>query len=383
MVKRGHEVTVLTGIPNYPEGIIYEGYRKGQKRDEVINGVRVIRCFTIGRRTGAIFRFLNYYSYAISSSLKILLDRIQSSTGMEFDVVFVNQLSPVMMTYAGIKYKKRHNKKLILYCLDLWPESLVAGGISRDSFVFTIFDRTSRKIYRACDHILVTSRMFTDYLSEHFGIEKANISYLPQYAESLFSEIPQHPEDKETIDFVFAGNIGEIQSVQTIIEAAEILKSDRRIRFHIVGGGTDLERLQNLVKEKSLENVIFYGRRPVEEMPKYYALADAMLITLAPDPILSMTLPGKVQSYMAAGKPIIGAINGETTNVVQDADCGFVGPASNAEELARNIQKFIGFDSLNRIRLSENARSYYKEHFLMSFYMDSIEKTLNNAHIND
>ena len=130
LVKRGHEVTVVTGLPNYPMGKIYDGFRHGKKRDEQINGVKIHRCFIIGRRHGAIFRFLNYYSYAISSHfyVKHLKD--------DFDVVFVNQLSPVMMAKAGITYKKKHNKKLVLYCLDLWPESLVAGGITRGSFIY-------------------------------------------------------------------------------------------------------------------------------------------------------------------------------------------------------------------------------------------------------
>ncbi|MFQ7071507.1 glycosyltransferase family 4 protein [Ruminococcus bicirculans (ex Wegman et al. 2014)] len=170
---------------------------------------------------------------------------------------------------------------------------------------------------------------------------------------------------------MFAGNIGEIQSIETIIRAAEILKKEPVV-FHIVGGGTDLDRLKDMGKD--LHNVIFYGRRSLEEMPKLYAMADAMLVTLASDPILSLTLPGKVQSYMAAGKPIIGAIDGETRVVIAEAKCGFCGKADDETELAENIKKFIGSDNI--LEMGKNARRYYEENFDKMLFMDKLEFNL-------
>ncbi|WP_129738521.1 glycosyltransferase family 4 protein [Massilimicrobiota timonensis] len=373
MVKRGHDVTVLTGIPNYPEGKIYNDYKRGKKRNEIINGVKVRRCFTIGRRTGILYRFLNYYSYAISSTINVVLNRCKPETGGKFDIIFVNQLSPVMMAYAGMVYKKINHKKIILYCLDLWPESLVAGGIKRKSFIYTLFHRISKHIYESCDKILVTSRMFQNYISNEFGINKKNIIYLPQYAEDLFDTIKNKSERKENLDLVFAGNIGEVQNVETIIEAAEILK-DEKIKVHIIGSGSDLERCKRITKNKKLDNVIFYGRRPVTEMPLFYSLADAMLITLVADPTLSLTLPGKVQSYMAAGKPIIGAINGEANTVIDEAMCGFVGKAESAKELAGNIKKFMLLDDYEKNLLGKNAKKYYKENFSKDIFIKRIEE---------
>lgn len=378
MVKRGHEVTVLTGVPNYPEGVIYDGYGKGRKKDEIINGVRVHRCFTIARRTGAVYRFLNYYSYAVSSSLNVLLNRCRPSDGGEYDVVFVNQLSPVMMAYAAMLYKKKHNKKLVLYCMDLWPESLVAGGIKRDSVVFRMFHKVSEKIYKSCNRILVTSRMFVDYIADQFGIDKRKITYLPQYAECLFDEVEAKSERKQTVDFMFAGNIGEMQSVSTIIKAAEIVENKtngyaQRSFFHIVGSGTALETLKKTVSERGIHNVRFYGRKPVDDMPKYYSMADAMLVTLAADPVLCLTLPGKVQSYMAAGKAIIGAIDGEARIIIEDAECGYAGKADDADELAENILKFMSLNEEERRRFGENARAYYQANFERDKYMKKIE----------
>ena len=376
LVKNGNEVTVLTGIPNYPEGIIYEGYGNGDKRDEYINGVHVIRCYTIPRKKGSLYRLLNYYSYAISSSLKVLFNNVKAADGSEFDVVFVNQLSPVMMAYAGMLYKWKHNKKLVLYCLDLWPESLAAGGIKKNSVIYKLFDRISGQIYKSCDQILVTSKSFIGYLSQKFAISKNSFTYLPQYAEDLFENVASKAEAKKTIDFVFAGNIGTLQSVDTIIEAAELLKDNKQLLFHIVGGGIELASLQDEVKAKNLENVIFYGRRPVEEMPKFYSMADAMLVTLTGDPLLSLTLPGKVQSYMAAGKAIIGAIDGETKTIVEEAQCGFISKSGDSKALAESILRFSSLSDEDKESMGLKARIYYTDKFSKNMFFKVLENKL-------
>ncbi|HJC79656.1 MAG TPA: glycosyltransferase, partial [Candidatus Mediterraneibacter excrementipullorum] len=189
MVRRGHEVQVVTGYPNYPEGVLYDGYGKGKKIDEIINGVKVHRCYTIPRKTGALYRFLNYYSYCFSSSRYI--KNCMSSNGMPFDIVFVNQLSPVMMGKAAVKYKKKFRVPTIMYCLDIWPESLIAGGIKRTSLLYKFFHRVSRKIYRQMDKILITSQLFSEYLEQEFEIESQTIEYLPQYAEGIFDILPE------------------------------------------------------------------------------------------------------------------------------------------------------------------------------------------------
>ena len=366
MVKRGHQVTVVTGVPNYPEGVIYPGFEKGKCRQQTINGVDVHRCWTIPRKTGALYRLLNYYSFAVSSSLFV------RKLPDDYDVVFVNQLSPVMMACAGITYGKKFKKPVVMYCLDLWPESLIAGGIQRGSIVYKLFHWASKRIYTRVDKVLVTSRMFIDYLAEQFGIHKEKLEYLPQYAEGIFNDLKPKAEEN-VLELTLAGNIGEIQSVQTVLEAAALLQN-HPVRFHIVGGGTDLERLKEIAREQGLENVVFYGRRPLEEMPAFYERSDAMLVTLEADPILSLTLPGKVQSYMAAGKPIIGAINGETARVIAEAECGFCGPAEDADALAKNISCFA--EAEGRYRLGQNARVYYEREFTQSRFIDVLVSKL-------
>ena len=371
LVSRGHDVTVIAGVPNYPEGVIYPGYEKRQKKDETVNGVKIHRCFTIPRKTGVLYRFLNYYSYAISASAYV------KTLPGDFDVVFINQLSPVMMAQAGVTYSRKHKTPLIMYCLDLWPESLTAGGISRESLIYRLFHGISKRLYTKMDKILITSRCFSDYLQKQFGISHEKMEYLPQYAESLFQDIPKTPK-KNGWNFTFAGNIGEAQSVDTILRAAAMLE-DTDAQFHIVGSGSEFSNMQALAEELALTNVTFHGRRPLEEMPAFYAMSDAMLITLKKDPVLSLTLPGKVQSYMAAGKPIIGAIDGETATVIAEADCGYCGPGEDADALAANLRRFM--DGRDITKMGQNARSHYEKAFDKTLFVEQLISCLE-AHAN-
>lgn len=371
LVHRGHEVHVVTGYPNYPEGVLYEGYGKGKHIDEVINGVKIHRCYTVPRQTGIIKRFLNYYSYAISSTKYVLSKKCAASDGRPFDVVYCNQLSPVMMAHAAIAYKKKYKVPVVMYCLDLWPESLIAGNISRNSVVYKYFDKVSKRIYKNMDKILVTSEMFQEYFESKFAIK--NTYYLPQYAEALFNPEICYKKPNEFIDLMFAGNIGTAQSVETIIRTAAKCKDMKQVRWHIVGNGSDFDSCQNLVKELRLDNLIFYGRKNIDEMPQYYSMADAMLVTMQKDEILSLTLPGKVQSYMAAGKAIIGAIDGETRKVIESAKCGFVSNAEDVDDLVMQVRKFVSLKSEEREQLGVRAREYYNKYFSKDTFMDYLE----------
>ena len=374
LVKRGHEVSVITGEPNYPEGEIYSGYEKHNHINEVINGVNVHRCRIIPRKTGVLYRFLNYYSFAVSSLAYVLSGKCKAKDGRPFDIVFVNQLSPVMMAYAGIAYKKKYKVPLVLYCLDLWPESLLAGGIKRKSFIYKVFHILSKRIYREADRICVSSQMFSDYMSDEFGIIKSNVEYLPQYAEDLFGFIKSSKNESGIYNLTFAGNTGSMQSVDTILKAAEMLL-DEPIVFNIVGSGSELDSLMAFAKDHKLSNVIFHGRQPISSMPRYYEKSDALLVTLKADPIISMTLPGKVQSYMAAEKPIIGAIDGETANVIRSAKCGYVGNSEDVNSLVYNIKLFIKND--NKEILGKNARKYYKQHFNRDAFINQLESIMD------
>lgn len=372
LVKIGHEVTVLTGLPNYPEGEILKEYRNGNKREEQLNGVKILRSFEIPRGKSKAKLLLNYFSYATSATLKALLMKDQ------YDVILVNQLSPVMMGIPAMAYKKRFKKKILIYCLDLWPDSLAAGGVKQDSIIFRIFYRISRWIYSSADLLLVTSSMFENYFREVLKLNEVKIRHLPQYAEDLFTVNLEHNSSKseknKTFNFVFAGNIGDMQSVETIIRAANELKTIKDISFHIIGDGSRLEDCKKLSNELNISSINFYGRRPIEDMPRFYAMADAMLITLKANKTLSLTLPGKVQSYMASGKPIIGAIDGETRLVIEKAECGYICEAENYKALAKLIKEFC--ISNKREQMGRNAQNFYLENYSKKRFMTLLENAL-------
>ena len=278
-----------------------------------------------------------------------------------------------MMAEGALQWAKRHGKKTVLYCLDLWPESLSAGGVRPGSLIYRVFWHISRRIYRRANAIAVTSQGFEDYFRTTLKLPDAKLVYLPPYAEELFDRLPDAQPHLGVFNAVFAGNIGEMQSVETIIEAVRKLSGRLGIQFHIVGDGVRLDTCRRLAE--GLPNVTFYGRRDVSEMPGFYAMADVMLVTLRSDPTLSLTLPGKVQSYLAAGKPVVGAINGETAAVVADANCGVCVAAEDAAALAEALASLA--DTPERLRTyGENARRYYEAHFRREVFFEKLTDVL-------
>lgn len=367
LAERGHSVTVVTGLPNYPAGELYPGYEDGKSQVEMVGGVTVHRCTIRPRKTGAVNRFLNYYSFVAAS--KKCLTQLQG----DFDVVFVNQLSPVMMAEGALVYARKHGLKTVLYCLDLWPESLLTGGIRHGSLIYKLFLKISRRIYSGADEICITSRGFARYFKEVLRLPEKHLTYLPQYAEALFDDVPPLQPHELPYHFLFAGNIGEAQSVETIVEAARLLQEDDRIRIHIVGDGVRLTACKQM--GEGLPNLTFHGRRDVSAMPDFYAMADGLLVTLKDTGAVSDTLPGKVQSYMAAGRAVVGAVGGETAAVVADADCGVCVEAEDAAALAQTLSGLVDHPEKMR-KYGQNARSYSREYFAKSAFLERLEEVL-------
>lgn len=373
LVDRGHDVTVLTGTPNYPKGVVYAGYEKGQRKDEVVGGVKIHRCFEIARKKGVIYRALNYYSFVASS--KKYVKRLEN----DYDVVLAYQPSPVLQAKAAFTYQKKTGVPVVLYCLDLWPESLTIGKVCKKSLLYKHFFRVSKKIYTKANKILVSSRLFAPRMQENFGIDKDDVVYLPQHADTIFAVEACKKQEDGYFDFLFAGNVGLAQSAETIVYAAKQLQDQANIRFHIVGEGTSLEKVKELAQKLGETNVFFYGKRPMEEMPAFYAKADAMLITFAKDEVLSMTVPLKTQSYMAAGKPILCAADGAVAEEVKTASCGYVSPAQDATALKENVLRFVFNTAEERAKMGNNARAHFEAHFTKDKFLDGLEKALSEA----
>jgi len=361
----GYDVTVLTGLPNYPTGIIPEEYRKGH-RDEVVNGVHIIRCHEIGRKKGVVHLALNYLSFMESAS------RMINKIVKDFDLVFVYQLSPILMAFPGMKYSQKQKVPMLLYCCDLWPESMKMYIKNERNVAFSIIRNFSKKLYNSADRIICQSTSFTPYLKKTHGIDDEKLTYIPAFADEYYLSQDFTPEN-EIVDFVFLGNLGIAQDLISVLKAIEIIKDLPGFKVHFVGDGSLLNEMKDYVSEHGLENVVqFYGRRPVEEMPQFYKLADVCLVSLKSDNATGLTLPSKVQGYMAAGKPIVGMIDGSAKDVIEESGCGICVNAGDFESLADGMKQFI--ENYNKYKDCGNrARKYFVENFSKDIFMKKLK----------
>ncbi|MGX6980145.1 glycosyltransferase family 4 protein [Vagococcus elongatus] len=377
--ENGNEVTVLSGLGDYTTGKVHENYRFFKNRTEVYNGCTIKRVRTFSRRKGPFFRSLNYLSFAFFGSLWSWF------TKQTFDIVYVYQPSPATMIFPGIIAAKRSKVPLLVYCLDIWPEALKAMSIKEESIVFKIVHRMSRYMYNQADHILVSSHSFMEYLHQYNQVPYDKMDYLPQHADvntrQKVNEVEMEIPTAE-VNFVYTGNIGYVQDVETIIRAVNEIKLDKSFLFHIVGGGSNFENCVKLSKELAVEDyIVFYGNQPVDRMPFFNDLADAFLLTLKFENKIGLTIPAKLQGYMAAGKPIIAAIDGDAKTIIEEAQCGLCVSSSDAVSLARAVEKFVYLSKEEKEALGNNSLDYFKEHFnkekFVKVTLDKITEMVN------
>ncbi len=369
LAARGHQVTALVGLPNYPTGVIPEEYRRFRNRRQQRNGVQIRRCMEIGRKPGKVGLAVNYVSYMTSATLKALFMK------KDFDVIYSFSTSPVLMSLPGAVLKLVTGKPYVIYVLDIWPACLAAMNISPSSFFYRFMGKVSKWIYKRANVLLYSSKRFQQYMNNVHGIHMPDEHYMPQFADDVFeTALPAARHDGKT-HLMFAGNIGKMQNVEVLLQAAALLK-DEPVHWDIVGDGASLEECKALAAELEIgERVTFHGRKPLEEMPGYYAMADAMLVSMRDHISVNDTLPGKVQSYMAAGKPVLGSIGGETAYVLGAAGCGLCAPPDDAEAFANVVRQFIAQPESHR-QMGGNGRNYYAAFFTKQYHMDRLEDLL-------
>lgn len=377
LLERGHDVTVLTGVPNYPGGRFFPGYGFIRPSCEDYEGVRVLRVPLIPRGNGRRVRLiLNYASYAVVASLL----GPARCRDLEFDIVFVFEPSPITVALPAIVMKRRRRIPMILWVLDLWPETLTSAGGLSNPLVIGATGRLVRRIYRHCDLILAQSRSFIPSICDH-GVDAATVRYFPSWAESIFSHTNMSNVDRRLVQLpsgfrlMFAGNIGASQDFPTILDAAERLKDDHRIHWLIVGDG----RMRPWVEEEAARRGIGHtvhllGAYPLEDMPWFFTQADAMLVTLKKDPTFAATIPGKLQSYLAFGKPIVAALSGEGAQVVEEARGGIVCSPGDAEGLALAVSRMSSLPESTRKQMGLNGLAYYQANFERSKLLDRLEQ---------
>lgn len=374
LAKHCHDVHVLTGLPDYTTSRVPKEYRFFKKRRERIGKVYVKRVSTFARHSGVFFRVLNYVSFMINASIYALL-----SKNIHADSIFVYQTSPVFQALAGIVYKWKYKKPLVIYCCDLWPESMKAWGIGEKSIIFKAVKAISSWIYRKADTVAVSSKPFREYLCNVCLVNDKKIVYLPQHAEDFFSNISGQYSDNGIIDFLFAGNMGAVQNLEIIIKAAAKISSTKIFKIHLVGDGSEFENIKALITDLGInDKVLLHGRHPLEKMNDFYKLADCFLLPLRGGDFIGMTLPGKAQGYLSAGKPVLSVLDGAGQELIKTADCGEAVNYNDLDGLIKAFEKIINNFEDYKIK-GLNGRRYYEDNFTKDIFINRLVNILDNG----
>lgn len=374
LVNRGHTVTVLTGLPDYTTNLVPKEYKRRKNRHEIRNGVEIFRVPIIARHTGIIYRILNYLSFFLSSSIFAYVHHFEA------DIIFAYQTAPVLMGNAAIILKKKLKKPLFFYCLDIWPDQMKIWGILENNPLFKLMKAYSRYAYKSGDLVGITSMPFKKYLIEVNHVNEQNIVYLPQHSARMnLNQLDEKNYDKETIDLMFAGNIGKQQNVECLLKAVARIHTDKKYKVHIYGDGTAYDTCKQLAEKLNIcDRVIFYGRVPKSKLDLIYPRMDAFLLTLRSEKQIGFsanTVPAKFQGYLSAEKPILAAIDGGAKEIIDQIGCGKAVAADDDKGFAEIITEFI-----NNPKKFKNqgvlGKKYFDENYDKKIVMDLLENYL-------
>jgi colanic acid biosynthesis glycosyl transferase WcaI len=376
LVEKDCDIEVLCGIPNYPKGKFFEGYSYFHNRQQMHNDIHIRRTFEIPRGNNSNLRiFVNYISFPLAS-----LFHVPRLLTKKYDKIFIYQLSPVMMSIAGIIVGKIKRVETTMYVLDLWPENLFSVINPKSAWLRKIAAKVSHWHYKKVDKLVVLSEKMKDRLVDVTRIDPAKIIVLPQACEKIY-EADMHDKKLATrfktgFNILYAGNISPAQSFETVIEAAQQLKkaSVTDINWIIVGDGMSRKWLEDEVKKAGLKDSFYFeGFKPIKDIPKYTDIADLLIGCLVKSDLLEATIPAKVMSYFASGKPMVLAMDGEVQELVNKTiKCGIAGPTEDSTALAANIKKVYSMPAKGRWQMGDRGRAYYFKHFERNLILNKL-----------
>lgn len=377
---RGHKVTVLTGKPNYPSGEFFPEFIEDPKKFAHFQDIDIIRVPMAPRHTGSVRLFINYVSFVLGASLWGPARLKQH----DFDAIFVFGPSPITAALPAILLGKLKNTPVLFWVLDLWPETLKAVNAVRSPFILRLVGYLASFIYNHCTLVLGQSHAFLKNIQKYCNDER-KIKYFPSWAESLpdatqIKAAPEIPPEDGSFDIIFSGNIGEAQDMPALLGAAELLKNDPKIRWIIIGDGRKSSWLAEEVSKRGLEKSVFLlGRFPIERMPSFYVHADALLVCLKNSPVFAMTIPGKLQSYLSANRPLLGMLDGEGASIINEAKCGLACAAGDSEGLAQAVKKLKSLPQSKRVEMGENGLAYMRREFDRDILITRLENYMELA----
>ena len=369
-VKRGYTVTVVTGIPNYPNGKFFEGYGLTKKRHEIWNGIEVYRIPLIPRGSSSIGMVLNYLSFMLSGIIAGKLMKILA------DYVFSFEVSTMTQVLAGISFAKKLRVPHYLYVQDLWPENVITVTGINNPIIIKPINKMVDYIYKNTDHIFATSPSFVDAICERrVKVDRNKVHYWPQYAEDFYrpsekKSVAEIPDDN-SFKIIFTGNIGTAQGLDILPKVAELLK-DEVVKFVIVGDGRYLDEFNREVKKRNVNGkFIMIPRQPAERIPEFISACDVAFLSFQDDALWKKTIPAKLQSYMACGKAIIASAEGETERIIDEAVCGICSPIGDTDKLCMSIKKMMKADLKV---MGKRSREYFMSHFDKQMLMDQMDE---------
>ena len=377
LLRQNHNITVISPIPNYPQGKYYKGYGIFKKRYEKYKNLKIFRILVWPRRNGSkINLFLNYLSFIIFSIIPALFLSFK-----KFDLVFINQVSPITIAIPGIIVKKIKKIPLVMWVTDLWPESVKDAGNLKSNFIPNLISPIVSYIYNNCSQILVSSRSFIESVKKRTK-KKIDITYLPQWSETTFTDNKPTNFKNDTIESIkdfkilFAGNIGIAQDFNCIINAMNEVRN-YPIHLVVLGDGRGKQEAINKVNQMGLDsNISFLGTFPIETMPYFFGKADSLLISLKKSEVFAKTIPAKTQSYMAFGKPILTNADGEVSRIIKESSSGLVANSGNHILLAENMIKLSKLSTNELETMANNCRKYYRNNFNREKILNKLEKII-------
>ena len=379
LVRRGHQVTVLTGLPNYPDGQVFSSYLADPEKFLKYEGAEIIRVPLIPRGSGGLRLMLNYLSFTLTATVMGLC----KLRGRQFDAIFTCQLSPVTVGLPAAALRKSKNVPMAMWILDLWPDSLQAVGAIKSTPILRQVENLTKFIYKNCDLILAQSRSFIPKI-KNLSKEKTNMEIYPSSSEHIYNQESTDPAPEvrvrtDCFNIMFAGNIGDAQDFPAVLDAADLLKSNKTIRWLIVGDGRAAPWVKQEIARRNLQDCVkMLGRHPVERMPAFFKHANALLVSLKDEPIFSMTIPGKIQSYLASGIPIIAMLNGEGADVIKNSRSGLTCNAGDSVGLANIITTMSHMSPKDLKLMGANGLNTSKNEFDRRNLMDKLEKWIIN-----
>lgn len=376
-LKKKYKFTVLTGEPNYPEGKIYTKFKFNKKKFNYFYNAKVHRVFTITRGNSKIKLFLNYINFIFCASFYSLIFFKKK----KFDLIFVCGYSPIFSIIPAIILKKIYKIPVVLWVLDLWPDTLKAMGVIKSNLIINLLHFFINKIYKNCELILVQSNAMLKKISQR--VKKKKIIFFPTWAEDVFKKKilrNKYKKSKGYLNIVFAGNIGEAQDIELIFKCAiDLIKKNKKIKWIFVGEGRKYLWLRNNIKKHKVEKYfVLLGKKPLNEMPMVYKIADIFLVSLKKKKVFEDTVPGKVQSYMMYGKPLLGLVSGETRKLILKSKSGLVANSGSQKDFKKVLTKFLNLNNFSLNKMGDNAKRFALKNFDSSISMNKIEKYFNS-----